>query len=350
MWKRGTPALVRSRQGFTLIELLVVIAIIGILIALLLPAVQKVREAASRSQCTNNLKQLALACQNYDSTYGVLPPARVARDAYATWPVLIMPYIEQENIFKLWIISNGYAPGALPDGQPNDGARQSLVKIFFCPSRREPMLAKLGQDNYDNAANYADTGDEHSQGACGDYACCAGDGSTAINENVANGAMICGHVTQPYRHVQGTSDTDIAGEDQPNPNPPSVPLIPITSFTGYTSVSKIVDGTSNTFLLGEKHVREGHFGEAGDGDRAYYSGLSYNTAQRTAGKNYPLAQNPHDNGPSNHYASMFGGPHQGVVLFAFVDGHVTPISIGIDQDNLRRLANRADGEVITADH
>src|SRR5579883_3072794 len=199
MSKRGTAALLRSRPGFTLIELLVVIAIIGILIALLLPAVQKVREAANRSQCTNNLKQLALGCQNYDSTYGVLPPARVARDAYATWPVLIMPYIEQDNIFKLWIISNGYAPADGPDGQPNDGARQSLVKSFFCPSRREPMLDKLGEDGEDNF-RIGSPGNEHSQGACGDYACCAGDGSTAVNQDVANGAMICGHVTMPYKH------------------------------------------------------------------------------------------------------------------------------------------------------
>jgi prepilin-type N-terminal cleavage/methylation domain-containing protein len=349
MWNRSTPALFRRRPGFTLIELLVVIAIIGILIALLLPAVQKVREAAARSQCTNNLKQLALACHNYQSAYGVLPPARVARDAYATWPVLIMPFIEQENIYKLWIISNGYAPVADPIyGQPNDGARQALVKTFFCPSRRQPMLAKLGQDGFPN--NPSSPGDEHSQGACGDYACCAGDGTTAMNENIANGAMICAHVTQPYRHVQGSSDSDVGGFDQPNTDPPEIPLIRITSFTSYTSVDKIIDGTSNTFLIGEKHVREGHLGEAGDGDRAYYSGLSYNTAQRVAGPNYPLAQNPYDNGPSNHHDKMFGGPHQGVVLFVFVDGHVTPISTSIDTANLARLANRADGQTITVDH
>ncbi len=348
MWKRGTPALFRGRPGFTLIELLVVIAIIGILIALLLPAVQKVREAAARSQCTNNLKQLSLGCINYDNTYGVLPPARVARDAYATWPVLIMPYIEQDNIFKLWKISNGYAPSDDPDaGQPNDGARQALVKIFFCPSRREPMLDKLGEDNYDNAANFADKGDEHSQGACGDYACCAGDGYT-VNEYTADGAMICGHVTMPYRRVQGKDNEDANGIDQPNKNPPTIPLIPITSFTGYTSVAKITDGSSNTFLLGEKHVVEGHFGEGKYGDKAYYSGYSYNTAQRAAGPKYPLAQSPQDT--SSNYASRFGGPHPGVCLFAFVDGHVTAISNSIDEVNLGRLANRQDGEVITVDH
>jgi prepilin-type N-terminal cleavage/methylation domain-containing protein/prepilin-type processing-associated H-X9-DG protein len=346
MSKRGTFALLRSHPGFTLIELLVVIAIIGILIALLLPAVQKVREAANRSSCTNNLKQLALGCQNYDNTFGGLPPARVARDAYATWPVLIMPFIEQDNIYKLWDIHEGYAP---TEKQPNDGARQALVKSFFCPSRRGPMLAKLGEDGDDNFL-IGSKGNEHSQGACGDYACCAGDGSTAVNQDVANGAMICGHLDYYYPRVQGKDNEDANGQDQPNTNPPDIPLIRIKHFTSYTSVAKIVDGSSNTFLLGEKHVREGHFGEAGDGDRAYYSGYSYNTAQRTCGKNYPIAKDPYDPGPSNHHAQMFGGPHPGVCLFAFVDGHVTGMSIGTDEENLRRLANRADGETITVDH
>src|SRR5690348_2677103 len=96
-----------ARRAFTLIELLVVIAIIGILIALLLPAVQKVREAANRASCTNNLKQLALAIHNYHDSSSCLPPLRIDSN-YATWFVLIMPYMEQENISRTWSFSMPY--------------------------------------------------------------------------------------------------------------------------------------------------------------------------------------------------------------------------------------------------
>ncbi|MBM4070472.1 MAG: DUF1559 domain-containing protein [Planctomycetes bacterium] len=150
----------KTRRGFSLIEMLVVMAIIAVLVSLLLPAVQWAREAANRTQCTNNIKQIALAMHQYEHDFKTLPPSRILLpdlSSSGTWAVLILPYMEHGNLYKEWNLE-------LPYYKQSELARSRAVPSYFCPTRRDHQAAGLSIAGDEN-----DSGQQIA-GALGDYA------------------------------------------------------------------------------------------------------------------------------------------------------------------------------------
>ncbi|HEV3142407.1 MAG TPA: DUF1559 domain-containing protein [Gemmataceae bacterium] len=311
------------RSAFTLVELLVVIAIIAILIGLLLPAVQKVREAAARTQCKNNLKQMGLACHNYHDTFGTLPPSRI-RQPYATWAVLLLPFVEQDNLAKQWNLTLTYY------AQPNALVRTTPVKIYFCPSRRSPpSLTKSGVEG---------TGAHNLPGSAGDYAGCGGD-------RVGYGGELDGNnlpdAPTPANGVMIIADSKVSGSK-------------ITEWYGQINFARITDGASNTFLIGEKHVPLKTMNDD-EGDCSIYDGNWKRTLGRVAGDGasaaggfvYDLGQGPNDKaGGPDRYQRIFGSYHTGVCQFVFCDGSVHALNNSTAPATLRLLAVRNDGKPI----
>lgn len=155
----GGTSLHRQRRGFTLIELLVVIAVIGVLMALILPAVQKVREAANRARCANNLKQLTMAMHHYHDAHNTLPAGTGGYGCcWGTWQVSVLPYIEQDNLSRLYVNWGGNdTTGPRYSGAPNTvNVTNKRLPVLTCPSDT-PNAPFSNLTNHNYAVNYGNT-------------------------------------------------------------------------------------------------------------------------------------------------------------------------------------------------
>lgn len=277
------------RRAFTLVELLVVITIIGMLIALLLPAVQAAREAARRTQCLNNMTQLGIALQNYDSAHTVLPPGtinkqgpiqNIAEGYHMGWLVQLLPYIEEQNTFKHIDFDVGvYDP-------KNAAVRAIRIALFVCPSYAGPT--RNG------------TPDGGDSGLLGTYA-------------IANYAGC-------YNDVEAPIDVDNNG---------------VLFLNSHIEPKDVTDGMTHTIYVGEK------LGDAED--------LGWMSGTRATLRNtgVRLSRSKSDAAPENDLVvGGFASDHPGVCNFLFGDGRVQSIGNNIDLELLERFGNRADGQLI----
>ena len=318
-------------RGFTLVELLVVITIIGILIALLLPAVQAAREAARRVQCSNNLKQMALACTLHEQAQGFFPssgwgwgwvgdPDRgFNKRQPGGWIYNILPYIEQQVLHDM-------GAGKSPTAKREDVTRVTATPLSFvnCPSRRQPIVypAQLAQNAFN--ADYV-AGQPRN-----DYAISAGD-----------------------RNCQGMhpGPSTLAQGDMPSYawNPPYGPLKDSTGVSFLRSEVKladVTDGANATYLIGEKYLNPDDYYDGIDqsDNLSVYQGYDIDI-NRWVSLIVPPMQD--QSGWADYY--RFGSAHAGNFNMAFCDGSVQTINYSIDAEIHRRLGNRKDGLPISGE-
>ncbi len=325
-------------RGFTLVELLVVIAIIGILVALLLPAIQAAREAARRTQCTANLKNIGLALQNHHDTYGRLPNSRRTFD-YITWAAELWPFLEAGNITTTWNRTQTYY------GQ-TEQARTAQVPIYLCPSRRSPPQVSVDGDN-----NSGTTGGQNFAGAVADYACNTGDTSANASSNDNTTTRSDGTLKEPTGPFRFSGHGRDAAASS-GPVTPGVTDLSTISLKYKVNFRQIEDGLSNTAFVGEKHVptdgpNGSWFGSVTANDNSIYNADRWATIGRKGGRNIPISSPSFgSDDPTNLVNKSFGSWHPGVCLFVFGDGSVHSLSVDMDPGMLGYVCNMADGQVV----
>ncbi|MBA3482600.1 MAG: DUF1559 domain-containing protein [Pirellulales bacterium] len=323
----------RRRFGFTLVELLVVIAIIGVLVALLLPAVQAAREAARRAQCANHLKQIGLACLNYESAKGELPAGSTAQDHginssyFGTWAVSILPYNEQASLHRL------HNPKQDMSHATNQALRETFVPTYLCPSDVLLQASRLFQPESGDKAIAA-----NARYAPGSYRAMSGRSPSIDGQHYWDNpeAYLATRVTNLPDWTRGAMHNVIlsfASNDRAKLSP--------------VKVQQIVDGTSNTILAGEYSSASLPPGtDKVRGGLWAYAYTSYNQSSATPFSDTLLGdyQKCFDQGKDwNRCKRGFGSLHVGDVFQVVnCDGSVTQISSDVDMDLWAGLATIAD--------
>jgi len=328
----------RRTHGFTLIELLVVIAIIAILIALLLPAVQQAREAARRSQCKNNLKQIGLALHNYHDTHRMFPPGWVMRTQDATdggwaWSVFILPFIDQAPMYNALNVQNGASviPPALT---PND----KFLPAYSCPSDASDeqggaVLAGITQGWSDSVPAYYKKMNYPAVNGLGQD-----DGAVSPPVYAPTGfAVACAAAVGTY----GSGGlTDVVDSSWNLEGTCSKKWEGCFGFDTNTKIRDITDGTSNTLMVGERDMTKAK--GAIWMRAALLDGTSVSGVVSVKLNFQDLLATP----PVVTGTAGFGSTHEGGCHFLLGDGSVRFIQENIDMGVYANLGARADGNII----
>jgi prepilin-type N-terminal cleavage/methylation domain-containing protein/prepilin-type processing-associated H-X9-DG protein len=327
----------RPRHGFTLIELLVVIAIIAVLIGLLVPAVQKVREAANRMACTNNLKQQAVALLNHHDVRGTFPPGGMntgqnGTRCYTTWAIEILPYIEQESLYRL------YRQDRFNEDPVNRPVFQSRVKTYDCPS---DLLA--GRLEIPASGPH-----QNQQFMHGSYRAVSG----RTNITVGHGRWDTfepwlwpgGRMDPAYRgplHATAATYNGVPAQTAVHAGTGQS----VSTLGGPERIANITDGTSNTFMVGEctfiDTTRRATFWAY---SYASYNQSSITVESRTLTNSYVRCATTPGLHADQTCKAAFGSMHPNGLNFVMCDGSVRFVSYNADVNLLANMATIANGE------